>query len=94
HNVYNMLAAVGVGLQVGVGPEAIREGLEACRAIPGRFERVEAGQDFTVVVDYAHTDDALRNALEAARSLEPGRLLTVFGCGGDRDPLKRPKMGA
>ncbi len=94
HNVYNMLAAVGVGLQVGVGPEAIREGLEACRAIPGRFERVEAGQDFTVVVDYAHTDDALRNALEAARSLEPGRLLTVFGCGGDRDPLKRSKMGA
>ncbi|MFQ6672331.1 MAG: UDP-N-acetylmuramoyl-L-alanyl-D-glutamate--2,6-diaminopimelate ligase [Candidatus Tectimicrobiota bacterium] len=94
HNIYNMLAAVGVGLHVGVEPAAIQEGLEVCRAIPGRFERVEAGQDFAVVVDYAHTDDALRNALEAARSLGPARLLTVFGCGGDRDALKRPKMGA
>ena len=94
HNVYNMLAAVCVGLQAGIEPAAIREGLESCRAIPGRFERVEAGQDFTVVVDYAHTDDALRNALEAARSLEPARLVAVFGCGGDRDHLKRPKMGS
>lgn len=94
HNVYNMLAAVGVGIHAGLEPEAIRRGLEACRAIPGRFERVEAGQDFTLVVDYAHTDDALVNALEAARSLGPSRLVTVFGCGGDRDPIKRPLMGA
>jgi UDP-N-acetylmuramoyl-L-alanyl-D-glutamate--2,6-diaminopimelate ligase len=94
HNVYNMLAAVGVCLHAGIGLEDIQQGLEACKAIPGRFERVEAGQDFTVVVDYAHTDDALRNALEAARSLGPARILTVFGCGGDRDPIKRPLMGA
>jgi UDP-N-acetylmuramoyl-L-alanyl-D-glutamate--2,6-diaminopimelate ligase len=94
HNVYNMLAAMCVGLHLGVEPEVIRQGLEACRAIPGRFERVDAGQDFTVVVDYAHTDDALLNALEAARSLNPARLVTVFGCGGDRDPMKRPLMGA
>lgn len=94
HNVYNMLAAAGVGLHAGLDPETIQRGLQACRAIPGRFERVEAGQDFTVVVDYAHTDDALRNTLEAARSLGPERLITVFGCGGDRDPIKRPLMGA
>lgn len=93
HNVYNMLAAVGYGLHAGVGLGIIRRGLEACRAIPGRFERVDAGQDFTVVVDYAHTDDALRNALEAARSLKPNHLIVVFGCGGDRDPIKRPLMG-
>jgi UDP-N-acetylmuramoyl-L-alanyl-D-glutamate--2,6-diaminopimelate ligase len=94
HNVYNMLAAVGVGLHAGLDPETIQQGLQACRTIPGRFERVEAGQDFTVVVDYAHTDDALRNTLEAARSLGPEKLITVFGCGGDRDSIKRPLMGA
>jgi UDP-N-acetylmuramoyl-L-alanyl-D-glutamate--2,6-diaminopimelate ligase len=94
HNVYNMLAALAVGLNEGLGLETIGEGLESCRAVPGRFERVEAGQDFTVLVDYAHTDDALRNALEAARSLRPKRIITVFGCGGDRDPLKRPLMGS
>jgi UDP-N-acetylmuramoyl-L-alanyl-D-glutamate--2,6-diaminopimelate ligase len=94
HNVYNMLAAAFVGLQAGIEPATIREGQESCRALPGRLEPVEAGQDFTVVVDYAHTDDALKNALEAARSLEPARLVAVFGCGGDRDHLKRPKMGS
>ncbi len=74
--------------------ETIAAGIEQCRAVPGRFERVDEGQPFTVVVDYAHTDDALRNAIRAARGLEPHRVITLFGCGGDRDRTKRPLMGA
>ncbi len=62
--------------------------------VPGRFESVDAGQDFQVIVDYAHTDDGLRNVLEAARAICTGRVITVFGCGGDRDRTKRPKMAA
>ncbi len=93
HNVYNVLAAIGVALQEGLSPDEVRSGLEQVRDVPGRFERVEAGQDFTVVVDYAHTEDALVRLLTTAQSLTTGRIITVFGCGGDRDRGKRPKMG-
>ncbi len=92
-NVANLLAAFGAGLSLGLAPELIVRGLEACKAVPGRFERIDEGQPFLVAVDYAHTDDALRNTLKAARELNPGRVLTVFGCGGDRDRAKRPLMG-
>jgi len=93
-NVYNILAACGAALSYGIAPETIARGIANLRAVPGRFERVDEGQPFTVVVDYAHTDDALRNAIAVARSLEPKRVITVFGCGGDRDRAKRPLMGA
>ena len=92
-NVLNILAAAGVGLSYGMGLDAIAEGIKACPAVPGRFERVHAGQPFLVVVDYAHTDDALRNAILMARRLARGRVITLFGCGGDRDRAKRPLMG-
>ncbi len=92
-NVYNILAACATGLSYGLEPSAISGGIAACSAVPGRFERVDEGQPFLVVVDYAHTDDALRNAIAVARSLEPKRVLTLFGCGGDRDRTKRPMMG-
>ncbi|MGH7228727.1 MAG: UDP-N-acetylmuramoyl-L-alanyl-D-glutamate--2,6-diaminopimelate ligase [Nitrospiraceae bacterium] len=93
HNVYNILAAIGVGLQEGLSSDVIREGIHSVVSVPGRFERVEAGQDFTVVVDYAHTEDALVHLLGTAQALKTGRIITVFGCGGDRDRGKRPKMG-
>lgn len=94
HNVYNALCAASICGGLGLSPTAIAGGIGALRAVPGRFETIQAGQDFYVVVDYAHTDDGLRNVLEAARALSKGRLLCVFGCGGDRDKTKRPKMGA
>jgi UDP-N-acetylmuramoyl-L-alanyl-D-glutamate--2,6-diaminopimelate ligase len=93
HNVYNILAAIGVGLHEGLSPDMIQRGIASVANVPGRFERVEAGQDFTVVVDYAHTDDALLRLLTAAQALKTGRIITVFGCGGDRDRGKRPRMG-
>jgi UDP-N-acetylmuramoyl-L-alanyl-D-glutamate--2,6-diaminopimelate ligase len=92
-NVYNILAACGAGLSYGLAPEAICRGIAALGAVPGRFERVDEGQPFVVVVDYAHTDDALRNIISVARGLNPKRVITVFGCGGDRDRTKRPLMG-
>ena len=92
-NVYNILAAVGAGLSLGIPEEAICRGIGELRAVPGRFERIEAGQPFLVVVDYAHTDDALRNTISVARGLNPKRVITLFGCGGDRDRSKRPLMG-
>ena len=92
-NVYNILAAIGVGIGRGYAPERILAGIAACEAVPGRFERIEEGQPFLVVVDYAHTDDALRNVIAAARELSPKRVITLFGCGGDRDRAKRPLMG-
>ncbi len=92
-NAYNVLAATAAAVALGIAPEAIEQGLAALESVPGRFERVEAGQPFPVIVDYAHTDDALRNVLAAARSLNPRQVITVFGCGGDRDRAKRPLMG-
>lgn len=94
-NVYNILAAAGIGVALGLPFDAIERGLHALQAVPGRFEVVSGPDDsITVVVDYAHTDDALRNLLETARPLARGRLITLFGCGGERDRTKRPLMGA
>lgn len=93
HNVYNMLAAIGVALHEGATIDQVREAVTRVTNVPGRFERVLAGQPFTVVVDYAHTEDALVRLLSAAQALKAGRIITVFGCGGDRDRGKRPKMG-
>ena len=92
-NVSNILAAAGAGLSYGLDLASIARGIESCTAVPGRFERVDAGQPFLVVVDYAHTDDALRNTIRMARMLAKGRVITLFGCGGDRDRSKRPLMG-
>jgi UDP-N-acetylmuramoyl-L-alanyl-D-glutamate--2,6-diaminopimelate ligase len=93
-NVMNILAAAGVGLSYGLDLKLIARGVANCRAVPGRFERVDRGQPFLVAVDYAHTDDALRNIIQVARELAPkGRVITLFGCGGDRDRTKRPLMG-
>ncbi len=93
-NVENVLAALGAALALGVPGETAVAGIASVGGVPGRLERIQAGQDFTVIVDYAHTDDALRNLLETVRALQPQRVITVFGCGGDRDKTKRPLMGA
>jgi len=94
-NVSNILAAAGAGISYGLDLPSIVRGIAACRAVPGRFERIDCGQPFLVAVDYAHTDDALRNAIQVARELTEGRgrVITLFGCGGDRDRTKRPLMG-
>ena len=93
-NVYNILAAVSVTTALGVPLDAIERGLARLQGVPGRFERVSSpDDDVTVLVDYAHTDDALRNLLEVARPLAARRLITVFGAGGGRDRTKRPLMG-
>jgi UDP-N-acetylmuramoyl-L-alanyl-D-glutamate--2,6-diaminopimelate ligase len=96
-NVQNILAAAGAALSYGLDLAAIARGVRACPAVPGRFERVDCGQPFLVAVDYAHTDDALRNVIQVARELtqqtNQGRVITLFGCGGDRDRTKRPLMG-
>jgi UDP-N-acetylmuramyl-tripeptide synthetase len=92
-HVYNMLAAAATALELGYDIGAIVKGLSTCVGAPGRFERVPHTGDFAVVVDYAHTDDALLNTLRTARDLTTGRIITVFGCGGDRDKTKRAPMG-
>jgi UDP-N-acetylmuramoyl-L-alanyl-D-glutamate--2,6-diaminopimelate ligase len=92
-NVYNCLGALAAAREVGIDGEAVEEGLAALAGVPGRLEPVEIGQPFMVLVDYAHTPDSLENVLLAARKLTTGRLLVVFGCGGDRDRGKRPLMG-
>lgn len=92
-HVYNMLAATGAALELGYELDSIVEGLEKCVGAPGRFERVVHDGDFAIVVDYAHTDDALLNTLRTARDLTAGKIITVFGCGGDRDKTKRIPMG-
>ncbi len=115
YNVYNLLATVGVGVALGMLPDTISQGIANALSVPGRMERIDMGQPFVVVVDYAHTPDALERLLNAVRPLadrgpvrpklsgrgtlpqgdgpEPGRVITVIGCGGDRDPGKRPMMG-
>ena len=92
-NVENVLAAVAVGELLELSFEAVREGIAAVPGVPGRFEAVDAGQEFAVLVDYAHTPDGLENVLESAREITAKRLICVFGCGGDRDRGKRPLMG-
>lgn len=93
-NVYNILAALGAGLSYGLEWDTMLAGIASCPGVPGRFERVDVGQPFLVIVDYAHTDDALRNTLRVGRQLlTGGQLITLFGCGGDRDRTKRPRMG-
>jgi UDP-N-acetylmuramoyl-L-alanyl-D-glutamate--2,6-diaminopimelate ligase len=93
-NVYNILAAIGAGIGLGLSNEAIETGIRNLRAVAGRFQRIDHGQPFLVVVDYAHTDDALENLIRTARELNAkGRIITVFGCGGSRDRTKRPIMG-
>lgn len=93
HNISNILAATTAVTHLGLPPEEIVAGIESFRCVPGRLERVDCGQPFEVFVDYAHTDDALRRCLSGLRSLTPGRMICVFGAGGDRDRTKRPKLG-
>jgi UDP-N-acetylmuramoyl-L-alanyl-D-glutamate--2,6-diaminopimelate ligase len=93
HNVSNCLGAAAAGLHLGLSLEAIAAGFESLDSVPGRLEPIDCGQDFAVYVDYAHTDDALRRAIAAVRQITPGRVICVFGAGGDRDRTKRPLMG-
>jgi UDP-N-acetylmuramoyl-L-alanyl-D-glutamate--2,6-diaminopimelate ligase len=92
-NVENVLACVATARLLGLPDDAVARGVESVRGVPGRFEPVDEGQPFAVVVDYAHTPDSLANALRTARGLSSGRVICVFGCGGDRDRSKRPLMG-
>jgi UDP-N-acetylmuramoyl-L-alanyl-D-glutamate--2,6-diaminopimelate ligase len=92
-NVYNILAAIAVGVSQAVSVEAMQEGVIALRGVPGRMEHIVLGQDFTAIVDFAHTPNALQRALETARGLTDGRVIVVFGCAGLRDVAKRPMMG-
>jgi UDP-N-acetylmuramoyl-L-alanyl-D-glutamate--2,6-diaminopimelate ligase len=93
HNIYNALAAIGAGLALRVPIAKIQVALRTMPAVPGRLERISAGQPFSVFVDYAHTDDALQHVLRTVREITPGRVLLAFGCGGARDTDKRAKMG-
>ena len=92
-NVYNVLCAIAAAEAMGIAPEATASAIARADAVPGRFQPIDEGQDFAVLVDYAHTPDSLENVLEAARRLTDRRVLVVFGCGGDRDRGKRPLMG-
>jgi len=92
-NVYNTLAAIGAALAERISPAVIKDALEDFQSVPGRFELVDEGQPFSVIVDYAHTPDGLENVLQTAKEFARGRIIVVFGCGGDRDRTKRPIMG-
>jgi|TARA_Y100000815_G_scaffold56363_1_gene45759 UDP-N-acetylmuramyl-tripeptide synthetase len=93
HNIYNLISAASAALHQGLSLDQISQGLQSVNCIPGRFEKVPCDQNFSIIVDYAHTDDALRNVLRAAKAFTSGRVITVFGCGGDRDRGKRKVMG-
>ncbi|MDD5310446.1 MAG: UDP-N-acetylmuramoyl-L-alanyl-D-glutamate--2,6-diaminopimelate ligase [Candidatus Omnitrophica bacterium] len=93
HNVYNMTAAAACGMSLGFSSGEVKRGLENLTTIPGRLEPVDCGQPFKIFVDYAHTDDALFNVLSALKPLIGKKIIVVFGCGGDRDRTKRPRMG-
>ncbi len=93
-NLQNLLVACATALAAGATPEHVAAGIEELGGVPGRMEGVECGQPFRVFVDFAHTDDALKNLLQTIRELRPARIITVFGCGGDKDRTKRPLMGA
>ncbi|MFA5072696.1 MAG: UDP-N-acetylmuramoyl-L-alanyl-D-glutamate--2,6-diaminopimelate ligase [Nitrospirota bacterium] len=93
HNVYNILTAIGIAHALGFTSEQICTGIRTMQAVPGRMEKINEGQAYGVLVDYAHTEDALVRLLEAVREITEKRVITVFGCGGDRDRSKRPKMG-
>ncbi len=93
HNVYNILAAVAASDALGIDPAQMKIGVEKLAGIPGRLEQVPCGKNFYVFVDYAHTEDALKNVLVSLKRISRGRVLLVFGCGGDRDQTKRPQMG-
>lgn len=92
-NIYNTLGAIGAALSEGISMEIIAAAMKTFHSVPGRFELIDEGQSFTVVVDYAHTPDGLEKILTTAQEITKGRILVVFGCGGDRDKLKRPIMG-
>lgn len=92
-SVYNGLAAASAMYSAGITPDIIKAGLEAVAGVPGRFELLDTGTDYSVILDYAHTPDGLENILKTAREFAKGRVITLFGCGGDRDPGKRPVMG-
>ena len=93
HNVYNMTAAAACGMSLGFSSAEVKRGLESLKFVPGRLEPVDCGQPFKIFVDYAHTDDALYNVLSALKPLIDNKVIVVFGCGGDRDRTKRPRMG-
>ncbi|WP_294704453.1 UDP-N-acetylmuramoyl-L-alanyl-D-glutamate--2,6-diaminopimelate ligase [uncultured Fusobacterium sp.] len=93
YNLYNVLGVIGMALLLGKEADEVVSGLKELKGAPGRFELINCGQDYIVVVDYAHTGDALENILQSINELKKGRVITVFGCGGDRDPSKRPIMG-
>ena len=92
-NVYNALMAAGICICAGAGPESIRQGLESVYAVPGRIELLDTGTPYRVILDYAHSPDSLENILKAVRQTTKGRMIALFGCGGDRDRAKRPVMG-
>ena len=94
HNLYNILATIAVSLEEGVSLKNIVKALTKCIAVPGRLQALKVKSGFTVFVDYAHTEDALKNVITSLRGLSEGKIIVVFGCGGDRDKTKRPKMGA
>ena len=93
HNVYNLLAAVAWGLTEGLDPEIIKSALEKFGVVPGRLQRIDCPNGFSVFVDYAHTEDALTSVIKTLRQLSKKRIIVVFGCGGERDKTKRSKMG-